>query len=182
MIRKMDENERLKALKGVGILDTSMEKEFDAITHLAATICNTPIALISFVDKDRQWFKSRYGLNLFETARDISFCSRAIEHPDELMVVENTLLDERFVDNPLVNEEPALRFYAGSAIVTDSGHALGTVCVADGKPRKLTPDQMVSLKALSRLTMRLIYERTMRDHLERNNREAEAELRSILSY
>lgn len=178
---KEQEKERLRTLRGLDILDTSMEREFDDITKLAATICQTPIALISFVDENRQWFKSRYGLQVLETDRDISFCSHAIQEPDELMEVENTLEDERFKNNPLVEQGFKLRFYAGSPIVTDSGHALGTVCVADKDPRKLTPDQKSALRSLSRITMRLIYERSLRGLLEKNYQDAERELKEILA-
>jgi GAF domain-containing protein len=143
-----NEAERLNALHQFEILDTKEEKVFDDLTRLAIYICKTPIALITLIDSDRQWFKSRVGVSQFETARDVSFCSHAILQTDSL-VVPDTLQDERFKNNPLVVSEPHLRFYAGSPLTTAEGYKLGTLCVIDNVPRELSDGQIAALKTLS---------------------------------
>ncbi|MFD2598712.1 ATP-binding protein [Sphingobacterium corticis] len=144
------ESSRLDALHSYDILDTPSEVDFDEITNLAAAICNTPIALVSFVDKNRQWFKSVKGLDLRQTARSMSFCTVAIQNPKQILQVENTHQDDRFKSNPLVTGDPKIGFYAGMSIVDESGHALGTVCVIDTIERKLTADQEMALRILSK--------------------------------
>ncbi|MBU0944598.1 MAG: sensor domain-containing diguanylate cyclase [Proteobacteria bacterium] len=147
-----NEAERLEALRSYNILDTLPELSFDDITRLASHISGTPVALISLVDSERQWFKSSIGLEVQETPRDISFCSHAILEKD-MLVVPDTLKDHRFSDNPLVTGDLKIRFYVGSPLVTGNGEALGTLCVIDQKPRTLSEVQLESLRALARQVM-----------------------------
>jgi anti-sigma regulatory factor (Ser/Thr protein kinase) len=144
-----DETARLAALRQYRILDTDPERAFDDLALLASQICGTPIALITLVDADRQWFKARTGIAERETPRAVSFCAHAIQHPG-LFVVPDTRDDARFRDNPFVTGQPLVRFYAGAPLVTPEGHALGTICVLDSVPRTLTPDQREALEALRR--------------------------------
>ncbi len=147
----MPENEaaRLEALRNYRILDTEPERSFDDLTLLASHICGTPMALISLVDADRQWFKSRIGIPISETARAVSFCAHAINHRD-LFIVPDARHDERFRNNPLVTGDQEIRFYAGAPLVTPDGHALGTLCVLDHVARTLSREQLESLTALCR--------------------------------
>lgn len=149
------EDERLAALHAYGILDTPPEESFDALTRIAAYICKAPIAVINFVDRDRQWFKSEIGLGVRETPLDVSICAHAILQPG-LFVVPDTTQDARFADNPLVTGSPRLRFYAGALLESDQGHPLGTLCVLDYSPRTLTAEQGELLQALAGQVMLLL--------------------------
>ena len=160
-----NEDERLAELLSYDVLDTEAEQLFDDLTALASQICETPIALISLIDPNRQWFKSRVGLDAEETSRDIAFCSHAILQSD-VFEIPNATLDPRFHDNPLVTGAPDIRFYAGAPLITPSGHAIGTLCAIDCKPRNLTETQKASLQTLSKSVVAHL-------ELKRKNRELE---------
>ncbi len=147
-----DERERLNALYSLEILDTATEQDFDDITELAAAICDMPISLISFVDRDRQWFKSVKGLNIRETDKAYSFCQHTIA-AKEVMVIEDARNDLRFADNPFVTGYPNIVFYTGVPLIDQEGHALGSLCIIDQQPRQLTEMQQRSLHTLARQVM-----------------------------
>lgn len=147
-----DDAARVRALQKYAILDSEPEQAFDDLTFLASYVCKTPIALISLIDEDRQWFKAKVGISATETSRDIAFCSTAIQQSD-VLVVPDAMKDERFCRNPLVVSEPNIRFYAGAPLVNEDGYALGTLCVIDRAPRELGAEQEAALKALSRLVL-----------------------------
>ena len=144
------ENARLEALRSYEILDSPPESACDDLVRLAAQLCGKPIALISLVDQERQWFKATMGLDICETTRDASFCAHALLTPDEILVVADATKDPRFADNPLVTGEPGIRFYAGAPLVAPQGHVLGTLCVIDRVPSQLTNVQLEGLKVLAR--------------------------------
>jgi anti-sigma regulatory factor (Ser/Thr protein kinase) len=183
------EADRLAALRRYRILDTEPEQRFDDLALLASQICGTPMALISLIDGERQWFKARVGLAVTQTPRDVAFCARAIEQPG-LFIVPDALDDPRFRDNPFVRQEPHIRFYAGAPLVTADGFALGTLCVLDQKPRTITAAQKAALEALKRQVIaQLELRRSLddlgaalaaRDKAEREQERILAELRESL--
>ncbi|MBT0587830.1 sensor histidine kinase [Alteromonas oceanisediminis] len=160
-----NESQRLKALVSYQIMDTDPDPVFDDITAMIAELCETSIALVSLIDDCRQWFKSAFGLSATETSKDIAFCAHAI-HQNDIFEVTDTLKDERFHDNPLVTDEPNIRFYAGMPLVDEQGFALGTLCVIDTQPKQLSVRQRRYLAVLAR-------EVTARLNLIRKNRELE---------
>jgi diguanylate cyclase (GGDEF)-like protein len=143
------EQERLAALRSYAVLDTQAEGSFDNLVRFAAKITGTPIALVSLIDGDRQWFKARVGLETAETHRDLAFCAHAILNPHEALIVEDATRDPRFADNALVTGAPDIRFYAGVPLVTPQGHALGTLCVIDRTPRTMDAEQREALTSLA---------------------------------
>jgi len=145
-----DEAARLDALRRYEILDTIPEQAYDDLTLIAAQICQVPMAQVSFIDHDRQWFKARVGVSAQETPRDMAFCSHTILHGDEFMEVRDATQDSRFADSPLVTGGEQIRFYAGAPLVTPDGHALGALCVMDRRARTLSPEQVSALQALGR--------------------------------
>ncbi len=150
-----NEDFRLQALYQLSILDTAREQSYDDIAQLAMVICNLPIAVVTLIDKNRQWFKACVGLDATETHRDVAFCAHAILNPTEILEVEDATQDERFADNPLVTGTPGIRFYAGAPLLMQSGFALGTLCVVDYKPGKLTATQKKSLMLLASQIVKL---------------------------
>ncbi len=151
-----NEAERLDVLNSYNILDSLPEKEYDAITKIASGICNTPIALVSIVDEDRQWFKSHHGLDATETHRDLAFCAHSILQPNDLFIVNDATKDERFFDNPLTTQAPNVVFYAGAPLNSSEGYSLGTLCVIDNKPKELNESQKESLVLLAAQVVSLL--------------------------
>lgn len=166
--RLPDESARLKALDTLEILDSEFEKDYDELCQLAADVCETPIALISFVGQDRQWFKAAVGLSVRETHRDFSFCAHAIGD-DQLFEIPDAAVDDRFADNPLVTGDPQIRFYAGKPLITSDGHALGTLCALDRVPRRLQPRQKRALETLAKQVVTQLELRKALVKLERLN-------------
>ncbi|MGL4828060.1 MAG: sensor domain-containing diguanylate cyclase [Vibrio sp.] len=148
-----NEAERIAQLQKLEILDTNAEERFDRITRLAKRLFNVPIALVSLVDENRQWFKSCFGLPVSETSRDISFCGHAILG-QKAFVIEDASQDPRFADNPLVTGAPHIRFYAGIPLLYEDKSALGTLCIIDSKPRQLSQDELLDLYDLAKMAER----------------------------
>ncbi len=167
-----NEQQRLLTLKHYEVLDTPAESMFDDLTDLASRICGTPISLVSLVDSNRQWFKSRVGIDAEQTDRSIAFCSHAILQKD-VFEIPNALDDERFNDNPLVTNAPDIRFYAGAPLIAPDGSPIGTLCVIDNKPHQLTEDQKQALRILSRQVITQLELRLTNRQLKRAAKERE---------
>lgn len=164
----VNEDQRLQKLYELDILDTLEEQEYDDLTHLAAQICGVPIALISLIDRDRQFLKSHHGLDINELSRELGFCPHAILD-DDLTIVEDTSKDERFFDNPLVTDGPSVKFYAGAPLIFSDNIRIGTICIVDHKPRVLTTDQKKAMQALARQVVSLLELRQAVKELEISN-------------
>ena len=164
---KMNEAQRQRELDRYRVVDTLPDEAFEDIVQVAAAVCGTPTALITMIDRGRQWFRARIGLDRNETRRDEAFCDHAIRVPEQFFEVPDATQDTRFASNPLVTGGPAFRFYAGMPLVTPAGAALGTVCVLDKVPRTLNEAQRTALSALARLTMNLIEAKNRERELER---------------
>ncbi len=178
-----DERRRLNVLWQYEVLDTVPEELFDDLTELAARICEAPIALISLVDENRQWFKSKIGTDLKETSRDISFCAHAIQQTG-LFIIPDASKDPRFEKSPLVTSDPKIRFYAGAPLVTPDGYALGTLCVIDTVPRELRADQKQALGILARhVVSQLELRRRSREllNIRQENKRSQNELERVRS-
>lgn len=164
-LKESGELRRILDLQNHFILDTPPEQDYDELVELAAMICNCPVSMISLIDKNRQWFKAKVGLEDTETHRDVSICSHAIQQ-DEVFVIENALADDQFAHFPAVTGGIRLRFYAGAPIVSSAGYKLGTLCVVDKRPKLLLPRQLEALKKLSRQASRLLELRLKTRQLE----------------
>lgn len=169
-----NEDKRLETLRNYDVLGTLPEQAYDDITYLASLICGTPIALMSLVGEDSQWFKSRVGIDVESTPRELSFCAHAILDPQNILVVPDATRDERFADNDLVTGFPQIRFYAGAPLVADNGDALGTICVIDSEPHQMTAEQEKALSSLARQVMAQLELRRQMAQVKR----AEQKLRS----
>ena len=167
----LNEAKRLKNLETYSILDTLPDADCDAITKIAAGICNTPISLVSIIDKNRQWFKSNHGLKAKETPRDFSFCAHSILNPNKLFIINDATKDKRFFDNPLTINDPNVVFYAGAPLNSSEGYPLGTLCVIDNKPNVLSKNQKESLKLLAKQVVNLFELRKRNRELSNANEE-----------
>ena len=172
----VNEQERLKALRAYEVLDSIPEKDYDDITLLASEICQTSISLITLVDSDRQWFKSKQGLDVAQTEREYAFCAHAINAPREILIVPDSRKDARFAGNPLVTGDPHVIFYTGVPLLSSSGHALGTLCVIDQQPKTLSEKQVLALTALANQVVKLLELRKANRELEKLR--ADLELRN----
>ena len=171
-----NESDRLRFLKELHILDTEAEKHFDQITQLAADFYHVPIALISLVDEHRQWFKSKIGLDVYQTDRDIAFCSHALSEP-ELMLIPDARLDPRFRDNPLVTHDPKVVFYAGAVLRPDRMNPIGTLCIIDHSPRSYSLAEMRNLRFLADQLEELIRLYQIESQLEKAKLECVSSIR-----
>lgn len=172
----VNEEDRVLSLEHLKVLDSDPEQGFEDVVLLASTLCDVPIALVSLVDRERQWFKACIGLDVRETHRDLAFCAHAILEPADVLVIEDATLDPRFSQSALVLGPPYIRFYAGAPIRTDAGHPLGTVCVIDTQARSLSESQRIALLALARQTSALLQLRLLNAQRERRAAELATEL------
>ncbi|HOO83919.1 MAG TPA: GAF domain-containing sensor histidine kinase [Prolixibacteraceae bacterium] len=177
-----NENERLSALYRYEILDTLPEDDLDSITRLASEICQTPISLISLIDKKRQWFKSHHGIENTETPRDVAFCAHAINTPNQAFIVPDSRIDDRFYDNPLVTGAPNVVFYAGIPLLSPDGYALGTLCIVDNKPHELKQFQIDALQLLADQVIRLFELRKANRELEKTKKILEKRNRDLETF
>ncbi|MDD2792845.1 MAG: GAF domain-containing sensor histidine kinase [Sediminibacterium sp.] len=164
-----DDQRRLRELYRYEILDTTYEEEFNDVVKLAATICRTPIAIISLMDAQRQWFKARVGIDATEFPRNISFCGHTITSDDPVFEVNDATQDERFLDNPLVTGDPYIRFYAGAPLINSNGFKMGTIAVFDTKPGALNEEQMYTLQSLARQVVKLLDQNLLNKQLEQQS-------------
>jgi len=156
----LSETARQRAVDAYRVVDSLSEQAYDDIVKVASAVCEAPIALVSLIDRDRQWFKAKLGMDDDETRRDVAVCDHAIRTPDRLMEIPDLSRDPRFSGNPYVAGDFGARFYAGMPLVTPAGAAVGTVCVLDHKPRRLTEAQRTALEALARITVALLEQRS----------------------
>lgn len=177
-----NEEDRLRELESYHILDTLPEQVYEDIVRLAAYICQTPMALVNLIDRDRQWSKARLGFADNEVDRKLAFCSYTINNPDDVLVVHDATCDPRFANNPFVRGDPYIRFYAGAPLVTPNGYALGTVCVVDLQPHQLSPEQIEMLRVLSRHVVQHLELRRDLLQLEQRLLAQEQERHSLQAY
>ncbi len=164
-----NEEDRLRELYALNILDTNSEEEFDDVVELASSICDVPISLISLLEINRQWFKAKKGVSINEMPRKQSFCDFTISTEEDFFEIEDTLKDQRFINHPLVKSEPHLRYYAGTPLITSKGYKVGTLCVADIKPNHLSTQQIFTLKVLSQQVSKMIELKLSNRKLENQN-------------
>jgi signal transduction histidine kinase len=176
------EKRRLQALHSYNLLDTLPEQELDDITRLTSSICQMPISLVTLIDSDRQWFKSKYGMAGSETPRDVAFCNHTIQNPSEIMIVPDAMKDDRFRNNPLTIGDPHVIFYAGVPLVNEDGYALGSLCVIDDKPNALSEVQLQTLKALARQVVGQFELRRANQELEEKRRKLQEAYEDIESF
>jgi len=176
---QIEGQERLYVLNKYDILDSLPEQEYDEITRLAATLCDTPIALVSLLDDHRQFFKSRYGTDIVETPIEFSFCETAIATPSKMTVVNDARLDSRFHENPLVTGDPNIVFYAGMPLISEEGKAIGTLCIIDTKPKNLSDEQIHSLRALANQVQNLLNLRIRNKNLKESRNQLKNYARSM---
>lgn len=174
-----DEKARLEVLKSYEILDSPSDDDYNSITFLASEIFNAPISLISLVDEERQWFKSKIGLDISETERDISFCTHAIHTSDEVYVIEDARKNPMFQNNPLVTGKPDIVFYAGAPLVDSDGYVIGTLCIIDTKERSFSTQESQKLKILANQVMKLLDLRKKNNYLKIINNEKSILLKEI---
>lgn len=163
---QISEKQRIESLLSYSILDTLPEQDYDNLTAIAASICNTPVSQVTLIDENRQWAKSNYGVHSTQVSREFSFCAMAINDNARIFICADARIDERFRNNPLVTGHPNIVFYAGVPLVNFDGFALGTLCVIDHKPRKLSDGQIAGLEALANQVMHLLELRKLRKEYE----------------